>query len=1211
MDHNVNYSQSEGWRSSNNSIHHKRSNRMKPRPHTASLRRNDGYSTAAGGRRSNINNKRPSTAVGLTSMNIPKRGSINRQRSQSYQQETEEDIEFGRTYLKNLRIINSPRSSFDAGHRTHPVGTMSIPRKLPISPAKRRPKSSNNRKNKKKETQAKNQLGPVVWGLGRQFTPAGLSKEELQDSIFRQWINGYNDEKTEYRSASVEIDTSFANANVFTEGMPPANTTIISVALSNFDKLIQICGRYRRQLNEIRTHLLKAIYIDHKSIPNIGDVTIEAYAKTPTYFASSADLAVELEVTKFQLQQITEQHANTKDNAAKHKRTSFARMFMHAADKSKHSKKTSELEAKLQVHDDHMHKLHTKTYEMIVNLLIKLEPAEQLNLIETIFKQFNLDDTKAFLLNFLKNHKDFDEVERGEFITKLMSAFMEDTLLEVVKKQINGLGGRSKSSVLFDIITKQLSASVRQAIIVDILLADTSDRTAIFSNFFKLVEKDNTFGFITFVMDNLFGMQEEKVKVCGKLLKYCIGIAPDEANLKHFAYDIVEEISSNRGTSNEINNVQTAILEELIKRCGTKLFRNLSNGKRQQLQKRKSEKLKKKKEEEKQREKEAEAKKVKSDANKTVKKVAAKRETKVGEDSKECDDIKSLKEETSKVEEEEKKMEHLETRIEKVEELIVAEEAKKVVVAQSDSDDDEDFADFLAPKKVETRTIETQTDPLPDIISSLNATGEGRSNNVVIEKNVESRIVKDMRPFAAVLQFEKKEGKPLTYHKTLAMIYTTYANKIMADKTADRNKLGRESIGNFITRSFKNEFGLDKRVSLMLAGLIKSINKFKSRSRRIEQFSELCGLALDQEYSAKTCDIYLNIVKTVFPKFNKVTLVKQVEGECKITHATAKKALHRVFPKKKKVKFSVGRLKLREDIFDDLKQTIKRIATPKVDFDVMIDCCLEASIRQFSINVEILKDMFVHYKKDDHDHLHRENFDELMQMCAEGITMDELDKIWEETHQYKTGSSESETLNPEIFSHICSKHGIAPPTEWRPPVVLEEEKEEVVETDSDEKGDNFRKKRGSSFGVLSAGFKLKSISRKMKERMQIPLISRMCQIGNSEEVERLLEEEADINEKDHRGTTPLMHAAWWGHLKIVEILVKSGADLDLRNGRWNTALHFAYEEKHEEIIKFLVDAGAASMKNKIGIVPKDFLKTMEDDEDEEENDDEDDDKIDD
>ena len=76
-----------------------------------------------------------------------------------------------------------------------------------------------------------------------------------------------------------------------------------------------------------------------------------------------------------------------------------------------------------------------------------------------------------------------------------------------------------------------------------------------------------------------------------------------------------------------------------------------------------------------------------------------------------------------------------------------------------------------------------------------------------------SRVVKDMRPFAAVLQFENKEGKPLTYRKTLALIYTTYANKIVADKTADRNNLSRESIGNFILRSFKNEYGLEKRVS--------------------------------------------------------------------------------------------------------------------------------------------------------------------------------------------------------------------------------------------------------------------------------------------------------------------------------------------------------------------------------------------------------------
>ena len=68
------------------------------------------------------------------------------------------------------------------------------------------------------------------------------------------------------------------------------------------------------------------------------------------------------------------------------------------------------------------------------------------------------------------------------------------------------------------------------------------------------------------------------------------------------------------------------------------------------------------------------------------------------------------------------------------------------------------------------------------------------------------------------------------------------------------------------------------------------------------------------------------------------------------------------------------------------------------------------------------------------------------------------------------------------------------------------------------------------------------------------------------EVERLLEEEADINEKDQCGTTPLMHASWWGHINVVKLLIESGADLNQRNGRWNTALHFAYEEKHEDIV---------------------------------------------
>ena len=76
-----------------------------------------------------------------------------------------------------------------------------------------------------------------------------------------------------------------------------------------------------------------------------------------------------------------------------------------------------------------------------------------------------------------------------------------------------------------------------------------------------------------------------------------------------------------------------------------------------------------------------------------------------------------------------------------------------------------------------------------------------------------------------------------------------------------------------------------------------------------------------------------------------------------------------------------------------------------------------------------------------------------------------------------------------------------------------------------------------------------------------------------------------------------MHAAWWGYFDVVKILVEAGADINARNHRWNTALHFAYEEKRTDIVKYLESHGAASMENKIGLRPEDFLKELKIEED--------------
>ena len=48
-----------------------------------------------------------------------------------------------------------------------------------------------------------------------------------------------------------------------------------------------------------------------------------------------------------------------------------------------------------------------------------------------------------------------------------------------------------------------------------------------------------------------------------------------------------------------------------------------------------------------------------------------------------------------------------------------------------------------------------------------------------------------------------------------------------------------------------------------------------------------------------------------------------------------------------------------------------------------------------------------------------------------------------------------------------------------------------------------------------------------------------------------------MNEKDHRGSTPLMHSVWPEDANLTELLLDNDADPNALNLRLNTALHFA------------------------------------------------------
>ncbi|GMH36829.1 hypothetical protein BSKO_04702 [Bryopsis sp. KO-2023] len=81
--------------------------------------------------------------------------------------------------------------------------------------------------------------------------------------------------------------------------------------------------------------------------------------------------------------------------------------------------------------------------------------------------------------------------------------------------------------------------------------------------------------------------------------------------------------------------------------------------------------------------------------------------------------------------------------------------------------------------------------------------------------------------------------------------------------------------------------------------------------------------------------------------------------------------------------------------------------------------------------------------------------------------------------------------------------------------------------------------------------------------------------GDSEKVKELLSKGADPSSTHGDfNSTPLVSAAFNGHVGIVEMLIEKGANVDTQNNRGVSALFLAAQEGHLDVAKVLVEAGA-------------------------------------
>ncbi|XP_026674118.1 ankyrin-2-like [Ceratina calcarata] len=76
--------------------------------------------------------------------------------------------------------------------------------------------------------------------------------------------------------------------------------------------------------------------------------------------------------------------------------------------------------------------------------------------------------------------------------------------------------------------------------------------------------------------------------------------------------------------------------------------------------------------------------------------------------------------------------------------------------------------------------------------------------------------------------------------------------------------------------------------------------------------------------------------------------------------------------------------------------------------------------------------------------------------------------------------------------------------------------------------------------------------------------------GDIQKIQRLLEDDIDLNDTDTEGRTPLHYAASKGQINVVNLLLSSGADVDVSSGDGQTPLHVATSNGHWKIVDILL-----------------------------------------
>jgi hypothetical protein len=1023
------------------------------------------------------------------------------------------------------------------------------------------------------------------WSLGREFQPQEVETFEMDKHLLSEWLESYNNEQHSYRSLSTKINAELQEALVFSSKLPSPNMLMTAIACTSLDKLGVLFGRYKGILGSIRHILIEAVFEDAIDIFKMekkkgATSNVEDFCSHETYFAALNRHKIQLSDMKQNFETLRESLTEHKDQSKKRRSTMVAEMWKNAAVKSSARMAKKNLQEQLERAELSLNTLHNSihvnTHNSIIKMLDKLSSSEAGSVLASLMPLVGNAELTAALIQALRQRQNFSSSDVLRILLDLAKTLDKEQKVllfpNAAKEFPNSLVHKGVLSLL-----KEMKSKNRDLLLSEFYGSDTESLLSLLRLVTGTDSSDTVDLLKALTSMMIAGDDDAMLRLSGQLMQYAVNLTGKSPSsvMKRLFHHLPDELE------HVVHHESHARRQE----TGIKLPHEVeAEAKAIEDQKQAEEDAKFAKEAKEKREGMIEIETQTEDPNNIfgtldhdkiwggILPTNDMNSKKSNDDGDETIELTHWYEDLMKLSQKSRYMGIAPMNFSKALNLVYDTYARKITKNKVDDRAGrtrESMGSFI-------RNSFKKLYGIPRVVNE-NLVGVVHSIELFAERSRRVRL------FGELCGRQQKEhiSDRLSdvYLNMVTIIWPKFNKTVLKGNPEGSCKINSTQIRQVLMGLFP------KRPTTKNSSKSSRLRKQKVKDFYIgstilstevrEELYETVARAVFEEKGLTWIDF------DVFSQIVLESFKRQTDINSEVFHVIFDKFCDNQVERERKSSLAEVDEQLKEEMRPPspppknvIKQALGNGSSGGIN---MMQAAASAKAVQEADTA--LAEVTAKVVEESHEHVMTyEAFEKAVIHCIpESAKLELIKEMWSFLESHRMSLGDPYHITAEHFSLVLTHWGVMPPIEtvkFLEAQVLEDDLLKAAESakndrdarNSEEKSEKKKEVVFSLMGSLQVALKLKKIAQKVRSNVvEIPHFSLLCQNGDHRAVTLELDI-ADVNEKSDRGSTPLMHATWFGHYKVVQLLVNAGANINLQNKRGNTALHFAYENSHRNII---------------------------------------------